>query len=78
MREMCPIQVFPIDGSTLDPELQEFPVLAFTHPGSDGHLSIFVCRKEADGVVPFHPSAIPVATLMGRVGDIPVQLLLKI
>jgi hypothetical protein len=68
------IEEFPIDGSALDPELQEFPVLPFTHPGSDGFLSIFVCGKEADGVVSFHPPAIPVAFLLPSF-DVSSQLL---
>src|SRR5436305_11619977 len=68
------IKEFPFDGCALDPQLQQFPILAFAYPGCDSFLSIFVCGKDTISVLSSHLSTIPV-TVPLRILQVSMQLL---
>src|SRR5216110_3156697 len=70
------IKEFPVDGSTLDPQLQQLLVLTLAYPGCNCFLFIFVCGKAVGRGGPLHLSPIPVASLLPSF-DISAQLLLK-
>src|SRR5436305_13458867 len=74
--QMLSIQVPPIDGSAPDPKLQQFLILSCAHPDRDRFLTIFVCGKDVDRVVPFHLPVIPIVFLVLRITAISAQLLL--
>src|SRR5579859_6350958 len=58
------IEGLPVDGPALDPPLQQFTVLPLFHPGGDHFLAILVCGKDADPIMSFRLSSIPVTFLL--------------
>ena len=64
------IEVFPVNSCALDPEREQLLILSFVHPGYDRFLTIFVCRKDVNRIVLFRLPAIPIVSLVCRIGDI--------